>query len=62
MTKRDLIEQLEQYPDDTVLYAFDGDANEPTPVTGLLYYPGLSASGPLDDPEPGRLEFQTDEP
>ena len=56
MTISELREQLSQYPDDTVLYAFDGDLEEKMPVTGLLFDP---RRGP---DEPPTLEFQTDEP
>jgi hypothetical protein len=62
MTARDLIERLEEYPGDTVLYAFNGDEMEMMPVTGLLYTPGLESSHPLGLPEAGSLEFCTDEP
>lgn len=51
-----------KYPDDTVLYAFDGDQGQPMPVTGLLYTPGLESSHPLGGTLPGYLEFQTDIP
>jgi hypothetical protein len=43
-----------KYPDDTILYAFDGDEGESRPVTGLLYFE-CSIHGPT-------LEFQTDIP
>ena len=66
MTKKDLVEQLAQYPDDTVLYAFNGDDEMVMPVTGLLYTPPVES---LDHPragpkvyKPPTLEFCTDEP
>jgi hypothetical protein len=52
MTKLDLLEHLKQYPDDTVLFAFDGDQGETVPVTGLLYIPGAPGQS-------GALEFCT---
>ena len=67
MTKAELIEQMAFYPDDTVLYAFNGDEGEVIPVTGLLYTPPRN---PLDTDDkripgaylPPTLEFCTDEP
>jgi hypothetical protein len=55
MTKAELIEQMKQYPDDTELYAFNGDEGQIVPVTGLLF-------DPSEHGQPPTLEFCTDEP
>ena len=67
MTKLDLIEQLAAYPNDTELYAFDGDEGMVMPVTGLLYTPPHNPLGTDDKPLQGTycapmLEFCTDDP
>ena len=54
MTIKEFREQSSLYPDDTQFLAFNGDAEEAMPVTGLLFNP---RRGP---DEPPTLEFQTD--
>jgi hypothetical protein len=52
MTKADLVQKMKQYPDNAVLYAFNGDEEEAMPITGFLYD---------SEAEPPTLEFMTDE-
>ena len=53
MTKKDFIAAVVLMPEDAVIKAFDGDAMEILPVTGLL----LDASR-----DPATIEICTDDP
>jgi hypothetical protein len=55
MNKADLLEMLKQYPDDTVLYAFDSGA----PITDLVFIDERTTAHSHYFP---MLYFRADEP
>jgi len=40
MTIKELIERLKEYPEDTIVLAFDGETGEMEDITGFLFQPG----------------------
>jgi hypothetical protein len=59
MTAKELVERLLEYPDTSVIYAFNGDLGQAMPVTGILYIPGHPGMQAFKA-QPAQIHLQTD--